>query len=200
MESCKDNTDNNKFADEPINSHQQCKDDCGTKFYYDNEKICREESCSLFKESDSKICVTECGPNQKVDENNACVDSCEGTQFIVEEEIEIKGDKRMIKKCISRTCHDYSSSYQFIYSSNNGKECLKSCHDGLYKIGNFCYDKCVTPNTFLDPSTPGCSNACPGTLNYYEELSDYLCDGTGGGGSAWRYGHGYDQRQFADES
>ena len=185
MESCKDSTDTKKFADEPIDSHQECKDDCGTKFYYDNEQICREESCSLFKEPNSKICVTECEPNQKVDENNACVNSCGGTQFIVEEEIEIKGNKRMIKKCISRTCHDYSSSYQFIYSSNNGKECLKSCHDGLIKIGNFCYDKCVTPNTFLDPSTPACSDECPGGVNYYEELSDYpgiyICKNSCGG-------------------
>ena len=173
MESCKDNTDANKYADEPINSHQVCKDSCGDKSYYDNEKICREESCSLFKASESKECVTQCGQNEKVNENNVCVATCGDTQFIVEEEIEIKGDKRMIKKCISRSCHDYSSSYQFIYYSSYGKECLKSCHEGLYKIGNSCYNKCEDSNTFLDPSpsNPTCSTSC--STDYYEELLDY---------------------------
>ena len=63
MESCKDNADTNKFDNMPINSHQQCKNGCGDKFYYDNEKICREESCNLFKVSIRKECVTQCGPN-----------------------------------------------------------------------------------------------------------------------------------------
>ena len=173
IESCKDNSGNNKYADEPISNHQQCKDSCGSKFYYDNEKICRETSCSLFKASNSKECVTECGPNQKVDENNICVDSCGTSPFIVEEEIDIKGVKKTIKKCITKTCHEYSSSYQFIYSSTNGKECLKSCHEGLYKIGNYCYNKCESPNIFLDPSTSTCSSVCSTSFEHYEELADY---------------------------
>ena len=122
-------TGNFIYANEPNSIHQECKDTCGTKYYYENENICREESCILFKESDSKICVTECGPNQKVD-GNKCVDDCPSSSFpfFVEEKIEIKGIERTIKKCINTNCQDYSAEYNIIYASSNGKECLKTCH------------------------------------------------------------------------
>ena len=174
LESCLDNTlpGNFNYADEPNTIHQQCKSTCGDKYYYENEKICREESCILFKESDSKICVSECGLTQKVDGNH-CVDDCPSTDnpFFVEEKIEIKGIERPIKKCINQKCQDYSSEYGIIYVSSNGKECLKTCHEGFYKIGNYCYRNCEGSNKFIDPINYNCISSC--STDYYEKIPEY---------------------------
>ena len=112
VESCLSITGKN-YADEPKTTHQVCKDDCEEKYYYENEKICRDTPCILFKEdsADNKICVTECGTGQKVLVNK-CVDSCT-SNFFVEQIIEIKGEKRTIKKCVN-DCLEYSSEYEFI--------------------------------------------------------------------------------------
>ena len=172
--SCLDNTLTGNFiyANEPNSIHQECKDTCGTKYYYENENICREESCILFKESDSKICVTECGPNQKVD-GNKCVDDCPSSSFpfFVEEKIEIKGIERTIKKCINTNCQDYSAEYNIIYASSNGKECLKTCHEGFYQMGNYCFRNCEGSNKYIDIPNYTCSSAC--STDYYEKIPGY---------------------------
>jgi len=37
------------FANEPVTTHQECKNDlCENKYYYDNEKICREYKLHSF--------------------------------------------------------------------------------------------------------------------------------------------------------
>ena len=156
---------------------QTCEGSC-TKYYYEGENICRSSACTLYKaESDDEvyenICVTECQGNQKVNENNRCVNDC-GDNYFVEEKIEIRGVQRAIKRCIDITCQEYSNEYGIIYFSVNGKECIKTCNEGYYKIENYCYDKCEGSNKYLNPIDSKCypdSSACTG--NHYEELSNY---------------------------
>ena len=160
------------FADEPITTHQECKNDnCENKYYYDNENICRDTSCILFKASpaENNICVIECDPGQKVLENK-CVTSC--PNFFVEQKIEIKGEKRTIKKCIN-DCQEYSTEYKFVFQSSNGKECLKSCNEDLLKIGNYCYKNSCDKSQqkiYFNPSDQSCGEIC--TSIFYEKLSD----------------------------
>jgi len=181
------NVSSNNFVNEAITNHQPCKyecDDDNNKYYYENEKICRDTPCILFKDNieNPKICVTECGTGKKV-LGNKCVDSCEN--FFVEQKIEIKGEERIIKKCIN-DCQEYSSEYKFILHSSNGKECLKSFNEDFIKIGNNCYinncDK-STDKIFFNPSNQVCDTSCPvnseNNNEYYEKLSDnsdiYIC-------------------------
>ena len=173
VESCL-NVGGKNFADEPVTTHQECKNSCGTKYYYENEKICRDTPCILFKDNsdENKICVTECGTGQKVLDNK-CVAANSCSYFFVEQKIEIKGEKRTIKKCIN-DCQEYSTEYKFIFKSSNGKECLKSCNEDFIKIGNFCYqNNCDKSNNkiYFNPSDLSCDESC--TSNFYEKLSDY---------------------------
>ena len=153
----------------------QCEDDCN-KYYYEEEKICRSTICTIFKSDstdDAHICVTECPGNKRVD-GNKCVNGCPSDKYFVEEKIEIRGVQRTIKKCIDTTCLEYSNDYGIIYFSEAGKECLKVCHEGFYKIENYCYKKCEGTEKFLNPEDSKCyedSSHCSG--NHYEELLDY---------------------------
>jgi hypothetical protein len=135
----------------------KCVGNCNGKFYYEDEKICRTESCTLFKSGTSNnICVTECQLNEQVS-GNKCINGCPDNKYFVEEKIEIKGALRTIKKCIDTSCLEYSTEYGIIYYYTNGKkECLKTCHEGFYKIGTSCYKNCNGGNTFFDPATLTC--------------------------------------------
>jgi len=179
VESCL-NFGTDSYADEPTTTHQNCKDSCGTKYYYENEKICRDTPCILFKDNTEgqKICVTECEEGKKVS-GNKCADSC-SENFFVEQKIEIKGLTKTIKKCVS-DCLGYSSEYEFIYeNSSNENECLKTCNEGFIKIGHHCYknvcDK-LNLKIFFNPSDKTCDESC--SDDYYEKLSDnsdiYIC-------------------------
>ena len=156
---------------------ERCEENC-YKYYYEGENICRSSPCTLFKseDEDDNICVTQCQGNQKIeklDGNNRCVNDC-GDKYFVEEKIEIRGVQRAIKTCIDITCQEYSNEYGFIYFSENGKECLKTCNEAYYRIENFCYNKCEGSNKYLNPLDSKCyaaSSACTG--NHYEELLNY---------------------------
>jgi len=172
LESCTRNTQvgNYFYAEEPISTFRQCLNSCGTKYYYDDDKICRDkESCVLFKTVGSNICVTECGDTEKVNRNNECVANCDSYTYpyFVEEKVEIRGEKRAIKRCINKICQSYSSEYGIIYASDNGLECLKTCYEGFYKDGDYCYRRCEGSNTFIDIDY-SCKSTC--STNYYEKL------------------------------
>ena len=161
-----------EFFDE---DSSKCVGSCNTnKYYYEDEKICRSESCTLFKSGTSNnICVTECQADEQVS-GNKCINQCLDNKFFVEEKIEIKGVLRTIQKCIDTSCLEYSNEYGIIYYYQGGKkECLKTCHEGFYKIGTSCYKNCDGADTFFNPANFACgtgSSIC--TSDFYEKLSN----------------------------
>ena len=48
---------------------------------------------------------------------------------------------------------------------------MKTCHEGFYKIGNYCYRNCEGSNKYIEPPNYVCSASC--STNFYEKIPGY---------------------------
>ena len=182
LESCKDNTeDDKKYGYEPKDGPQECEVLPHDKYYYDINNILLD-NCILYESPTSQKCVTQCLDGQKIDiidGKKICVDTCpNGKQYYYETSIEILGQFSQIYICVGN-CKDVSSEYAFIL--RNSKKCMKDCsEDYYYKVGDFCYLKCDGDGIkYLNAENNfECQPSCDKI--YYQELSSsiqnvYIC-------------------------
>ena len=179
LETCKDNTETSKkYAFEPIDSPQICRELPAEKYYYEIDNIIRD-NCILYDSTNTQKCLTSCPDGfVKIEgEKKICVSGCNSGQYFYETTIEILGNTLRINICVS-DCKDISNNYNYILRSNN--KCMELCPDDYYyKVGDSCYLKCPGNNIhFLVDSDFHCSGTC--STNIYEKLSSnyhnvYFC-------------------------